>query len=732
MGTIKKLTDRYTLVDQIARGGMGEVWEAVQRIDGLIVPCAIKLLHEDFTETARERQLFVDEARISIQLRHSCIVNVTDVGTSSDGRAFIVMDRVDGIDLRDLLGRARERDLCPLPIDLVTYIVGQLLSALQYAHERVVGGQDAGVIHSDIKPGNIMVTSSGEVVLTDFGIARFAATMGELSRSLGTPRYMSPEQLLGRPERKTDIWGVGVVLHELLEDKPFLGGLSVDQFRAVIIQGPPPGFTRGGLPSWLTTLCRRMLSSDARDRPSASEAREALVDHCPRYLAASSELRDCYYAELVGGRRSGVTKLLELGTDPAALAKLGVKAHPRVTKGDPTIPDLPTAPALLEVPEYGAPTRKRRPGSSDRAVPSERSKSRTHNAKVSDRAVQAELPPAVAQPGPEPRVVVDDPDEPTEILPVRGEGNDVPASAEPRRTLLLAGLSGSPAISSPSKTHRGRDEGEPGRPPIHTPAREPSTPAVASASRAVAPVEPVVAVADVASQPTADERVTGLDRAARWGVGIALSLVVGLLVVVAVLLLQLQRGAVPSMEPGRAATLAGRPDAPTGTAASSVRPEPAARPAGSEKDQPLAVAGSPAIAEKVEAQPPVGQVEIPPVAEPEDLQPAEPNADDPPTSAPEPPETKPKPKPKLDPVGLILIVEGSSEGHVKIDRRTVATKNKAAYVLVAPGKHRLSWRPLGQDSWQPYGKIKVRDISPVKYQVRVDTREHKLEIKELR
>jgi tRNA A-37 threonylcarbamoyl transferase component Bud32 len=305
------LTDEYRLLRRLGSGGMGEVWEAARIKDNhVVVPCAIKLLHADFTATARERRLFHDEARIATQLDHSRIVKVIDVGTARDGRPFLVMERVDGIDLRSFLKEAEKESLVPLEIDITTYIVGEVLAALDYAHERTIGGAEAGIIHSDVTPGNILISSSGEVKLTDFGIARFAATAAPMSRAIGTPRYMSPEQLSGDPRIETDIYGLGVVLHEMLDGRRFLEGCTPDQFRSRVLMGPPPELERSDVPEWLDELRRRMIATDRRDRPRASEARAVLIEHCPRYLAAGEQLKNNYYARLIGRRRSGVTQLL--------------------------------------------------------------------------------------------------------------------------------------------------------------------------------------------------------------------------------------------------------------------------------------------------------------------------------------------------------------------------------------------------------------------------------------
>lgn len=307
------LTSEYQLLRRVGRGGMGEVWEAARIIaDDIVVPCAIKLLHAEFTETARERKLFLDEARIATQLDNSRIVKITGMGTTREGRPFLVMERVDGVDLRGFLAAAREQGLSALDMDIVTYIVGEVLVALAYAHERVVGGDDGGIIHSDVTPGNILISSTGEVKLTDFGIARFAAATGPMSRAVGTPRYMSPEQLYGEPQRATDVYGLGVVLHELLEGSRFLDELAPDQFHSRVLSGPPPELTRTGVPKWLDDLRRSMIATDPRARPQAREALAIVIEHCPRYMSAVQRLAEDY-AELIGRRRSGVTLLQVAG-----------------------------------------------------------------------------------------------------------------------------------------------------------------------------------------------------------------------------------------------------------------------------------------------------------------------------------------------------------------------------------------------------------------------------------
>ncbi len=299
----------------------------------------------------------MDEARIATQLDHSRIVKVIDLGAARSGQPFLVMERVDGVDLRRFLKAAAKESGTPVELEVAVYIVGEVLAALAYAHERTIGGSDAGIVHSDVTPGNVLISSSGEVKLTDFGIARFAAAAAPMSQVAGTPRYMAPEQLAGAPCRETDIYGLGVILHELLEDRRFLDGLTPDQLRSRVLSGPPPKLEREGVPAWLDELRRRMLATDPRDRPRAGEARALLLERCPGYAAAAAKL-EADYARLIGRRRSGVTQLAEYELEPEPAVATQIVPPPAGAELDE--PELPPT-QLLPSAEETEPTRHEGP-----------------------------------------------------------------------------------------------------------------------------------------------------------------------------------------------------------------------------------------------------------------------------------------------------------------------------------------------------------------------------------
>ncbi|OLP72362.1 serine/threonine protein kinase, partial [Salmonella enterica subsp. enterica serovar Javiana] len=204
------LAGRYLLTESIATGGMGEVWKAHdQRLDRDV---AVKVLRPDSAEDEAFAERFRAEARHSGGLSHPNIGTVHDYG-EDDGTAFLVMELLSGEPLSALI-----RSRAPMPQDEVTEILYQAAIALQAAH-------DAGVVHRDVKPANIVVDDDGYAKLTDFGIARALDAAGHTraGEMLGTPHYISPEQAMGEAATgSSDLYALGVVAHEMLSgQRPF-------------------------------------------------------------------------------------------------------------------------------------------------------------------------------------------------------------------------------------------------------------------------------------------------------------------------------------------------------------------------------------------------------------------------------------------------------------------------------------------------------------------------------
>ena len=200
------------IIEEVGAGGMAVVYKAVQEPLGRTV--AIKALKSSIASEAQFAERFEREARFMASLQQENIINVHDF-IKLGGTMFIIMEYVEGIDLYDLLEQTPKR----LPVEIATIICLQVARALNHAHFR-------GIIHRDIKPANVMISKRGDVKLMDFGIARdeSLSDLTETGTGLGTPSYMSPEQILGdKLDQRTDIWSLGVVFYQMLTGgKPFV------------------------------------------------------------------------------------------------------------------------------------------------------------------------------------------------------------------------------------------------------------------------------------------------------------------------------------------------------------------------------------------------------------------------------------------------------------------------------------------------------------------------------
>ncbi|GAA2740304.1 hypothetical protein GCM10009868_01980 [Terrabacter aerolatus] len=255
LGTGDTLGGRYTLGAAIASGGMGDVWEATD--DVLQRPVAVKVMRPQGPDDEFFLERFRDEARGSASLHHPNIATVFDYG-EEDGTAYLVMELVPGRTLGDII---RDSD-GGMPTDDVRSVLGQAALALSAAHE-------AGVVHRDVKPANIIVTPEGQAKLTDFGIARLGDGSGHTltGEVLGTPDYISPEQALGEPATaSSDLYSLGVVAHEMLTGrKPFDMGTPVATAIAQVNDAPPE--LPGTVPLDLREVVDACLAKSASDRP---------------------------------------------------------------------------------------------------------------------------------------------------------------------------------------------------------------------------------------------------------------------------------------------------------------------------------------------------------------------------------------------------------------------------------------------------------------------------------
>lgn len=264
---------RYRLLDRIGRGGMGEVWRA--RDESLGRHVAVKCLKplgpqrdQSFTRVLRER--FRREARVAAALQHRGITVVHDFG-EYEGILYLVMELLEGKNLSQLLEENRQH---PLPVEDIVDLAEQVASALAYTHEQ-------GIVHRDLKPANIVRLSDGTAKICDFGIARLGHDIGFTARltgtgiAMGTPHYMSPEQIGGtQVDQRSDLYSLGCVLYEIATGAP---PFDLADAWAVLVshrdtRPEPPRDHRPELPAYVERIILDLLAKDPEERPR--DARE--------------------------------------------------------------------------------------------------------------------------------------------------------------------------------------------------------------------------------------------------------------------------------------------------------------------------------------------------------------------------------------------------------------------------------------------------------------------------
>jgi tRNA A-37 threonylcarbamoyl transferase component Bud32 len=258
-GTV--IDGRYEVTRLLGRGGMAEVYLAHDRL--LDRPVAVKVLREHLSGDDRLLTRFRREARAAAGLSHRNIVAVHDVGVDGDA-PFIVMELVRGRTLSDVL-----TEQGPFPSDRVAEIGEAAARGLEVAHQ-------AGIVHRDVKPGNVMLTGDGEVKLLDFGIANAVrwTRITDTPAVQGTAEYMAPEQIRGEgADRRSDIYALGVVLYEMATGRPPFGGdtpLAI-AYRHIEEAPPPPQAVRPDLPDGLSSILLRCLAKQPADRYGRAE-----------------------------------------------------------------------------------------------------------------------------------------------------------------------------------------------------------------------------------------------------------------------------------------------------------------------------------------------------------------------------------------------------------------------------------------------------------------------------
>ena len=298
---------RYEILDEIGQGAMGTVYRARDPLIERTVAIKTVSLSQLRQEGADAESRFLREAQSAGRLSHPNIVTIYDVG-EADGLAYIAMEHLPGTTLRDVMNKG------PIPLALALDTAMQMAEALAFAHEH-------GVIHRDIKPANVVVTGQrGCVKLTDFGIAHLAnSDHTQTGQMLGSPRYMSPEQAMGREiDGRSDIFSLGAVLYEMLTGHYAFDGDSLPAIvYRVIHETPVPATSLSPrLPVELASLLARMLDKNPEARPDA----RALVNALHALRPATQSIP----APLLSNRVPRLLPALAFGTPIAVFLLIGV------------------------------------------------------------------------------------------------------------------------------------------------------------------------------------------------------------------------------------------------------------------------------------------------------------------------------------------------------------------------------------------------------------------------
>lgn len=262
---------KYLLLERVNVGGMAEVFKAKAfGVEGFERLVAVKRILPSIAEDQEFITMFIDEAKIAVQLTHANVASIFDLGRVADSY-FIAMEFVRGKDLRAIFDRVRKRGET-VPVPMACYVIMKVCEGLDYAHNKKdSAGRDLHLVHRDVSPQNILLSYDGEVKLIDFGIAKAANKAGKTQAGIlkGKFGYMSPEQVRGLPlDRRSDIFSVGIVLYELLTGERLFVGESdfstLEKVRNVEIM-PPSTYNRK-IPEELEQIVLKALAKDVEDR----------------------------------------------------------------------------------------------------------------------------------------------------------------------------------------------------------------------------------------------------------------------------------------------------------------------------------------------------------------------------------------------------------------------------------------------------------------------------------
>ena len=313
---------RYEITGELGRGAMGVVYKAMDPTIGRVVALKTMRLDVHGLDAQEMVRRFQNEARASGVLNHPNIVTIYDAG-ERDGIFYIAMEFIEGTTLHELLAEKRV-----LPTEEVLQLARQICRGLDYAHSN-------GIIHRDVKPANIMITANGTVKIMDFGIAKSGGQVTNTGQVLGTPNYMAPEQVKGRPlDGRSDLFSLGVILYEMLTgEKPFVGQNVTTIIYKIVNENP---------------ITPRDLDVTVHPGLSAIVTKALAKAPDDRYQTGADLVRDLENYKLAGPARSGSTTAI--GPVPAQQPEKTLVLPVRVVSGSTVRAAAAAAPAKGPVP----------------------------------------------------------------------------------------------------------------------------------------------------------------------------------------------------------------------------------------------------------------------------------------------------------------------------------------------------------------------------------------------
>jgi serine/threonine protein kinase len=340
---------RYRILSKLDAGGMAEIYRGVAiSIEGFEKPVAIKRILPSLCQNQKFVTMFLDEARLSMQLNHANIVQIFDLGQVGD-TYFVAMEMVEGANLRRVMQRSVDMGL-HIPVPIGCFLIMETAKALAYAHEKTgPNDQPLGIVHRDVSPPNVLLSRQGEVKLTDFGLARAATNAQVTDQGVvkGKYAYLSPEAADGKPvDPRADIYSCGIILWELLCGRRLFAGKSDPDTVELVRQGviPKPSSVRPEVDEELERIVLRALAKNVKRRyQSARELEQDLAAYLFKNNLRVTGNDLAAFLRLTAGEG----QLGESQVDIGALLRAELDELARVGRLDMTLGQVPLKPSDL-------------------------------------------------------------------------------------------------------------------------------------------------------------------------------------------------------------------------------------------------------------------------------------------------------------------------------------------------------------------------------------------------